>query len=145
MVAGVGIMHCSPVLIMQRRPACFRRAWPGEAAARLSDCSRWSQALSMEHRRAKKPRCSVTYLAGEEEALAKRKGKTSHTHKLHGCGLGDWLSLIDKTRDRTEAKLEESCSHWRNTTWRDKRKHRRKTEADFPTTYPTTGVLLFVP
>lgn len=49
-----------------------------------------------------KPWCGMTYLAGEEEALAKRKGKTLYTHKSRGCGLGGWLSLINRqgTRER---------------------------------------------
>lgn len=51
-----------------------------------------------------KPRCSMTYLAREEEALAKRKGRTLYTHKLHGCGLGGWFSLINKKKKGQRGK-----------------------------------------
>lgn len=67
-----------------------------------------------------KPQCSVTYLAGEEEALAKRKGKTLYTHKLHGCGLGGWFLLIKRQgtkRSKAEAELP---TLERNTTCGDK-------------------------
>lgn len=41
----------------------------------------------------------MTYLAGLEETLAKRKGKrkTSYTNKRHGCGLQDGAELLTET------------------------------------------------
>lgn len=98
-------LHTSPAVPLYAEKtslyvACLERSAAGAMHPfHLSDSSRWSQAVSMEHLKAK-PRRSVTYLAGEVEALAKRKGKTSHTHKSHGCGFGGWFSLINRKRDR---------------------------------------------
>lgn len=113
---------------MLRKGCC---CW-GDASFHLSDCSRWSQAVSMKHQKAKKkkktPQCSMTYLAGEEEALAKRKGKTLYTHKLHGCGLGSWLLLINRQgtqKERSKAG-EEPLTLQRNTKCRHKRRNYKK-------------------
>lgn len=62
----------------------------------------------------------MTYLAGEEEALAKRKGKTLYTHKSHGCGLGGWLRLINRKGTERGKAGEEQLTLERNTTRGDK-------------------------
>lgn len=76
----------------------------------------------------KTPQCSMTYLAGEEEALAKRKGKTLYTHKLHGCGLGGCRLLINRQgtqKERSKAG-EEPLTLQRNTKCRHKRRNYKK-------------------
>lgn len=75
-----------------------------------------------------KLQCSVTYLAGEEEALAKRKGKTLYTHKLHGRGLGGWFSLIN--RKGTERQSWRRAAHTGEEYNTCRRRH--KSTAGFP-------------
>lgn len=77
-----------------------------------------------------KRRCSVTYLAGEEEALAKWRGKTLCTHKSHG-GLRGWFWLINRKRTERGKAGEEQLTLERNTTHGDKRGI-MKGEAEFP-------------
>lgn len=91
-----------------------------------------SQAVSMRHWGANHW-CSMTYLAGVVECLAKRKGKTQYTHKSNGCALGCCcrLSLINRQGQR-EAKQGSS----------DRTKRRWK-QVDL-LTYPTM-CLLFSP
>lgn len=65
----------------------------------------------------------MTYLAREEEALAKRKGRTLYAHKLHGCGLGGWFSLINKKKKGTKRQSWRRAAHIgeeRNTACQDK-------------------------
>lgn len=88
------------------------------------------------------PRCSVTYLAGEEEALAKRKGKTLYTHKSHGCGLGGWLSLINRQGIERGKAGEEQLTLERNRACGDKGGI-IKARLSFQTC-PTNGFLFFV-
>lgn len=74
-----------------------------------------------------KPLCSMTYLAGEEEALAKRKGKTLYTHKSHGCGLGGRFSLFHRQGIET-GKAGERVAHTEevNNMWRQRRNLKKK-------------------
>lgn len=106
-VCSWGDAFFSFIWLQQVEPSCFNETPEGE------------------------PRCSVTYLAGEEEALAKRKGKTLYTHKSHGCGLGGWLSLINRQgTERERGKAGEELLTPERNMWRQRWNY--KSKAEFP-------------